>query len=66
MLTFAIFPFVLFFIGAFILLGPSVALSLQDYYRNRGRQAVACPETGQAGFREQVEESPNSTERCAG
>ncbi len=48
MLTFAIFPFVLFFIGAFILLGPSVALSLQDYYRNRGRQAVACPETGQA------------------
>ena len=48
MLTFAIFPILLFFAGAFIIVGPPVALSLQDYYKNRGRQPVACPDSGEA------------------
>ena len=47
MLTFAIFPILLFLPGAFLVTGLPVALSLQNYYRNRGRQRVVCPETGQ-------------------
>jgi len=47
MLTFAIFPILLFFLGAFLVTGLPVALSLQNYYRNRGRQPVICPDSGQ-------------------
>ncbi len=47
MLTFAIFPIVLFFLGAVLVTGLPVALSLQNYYRNRGRQSVSCPDSGQ-------------------
>ena len=47
MLTFAIFPIVLFFLGAFLVTGLPVALSLQNYYRNRGRQSVTCPDSQQ-------------------
>jgi hypothetical protein len=47
MLTFAIFPILLFFAGAFIIVGPPVALSLQDYYKNRGPQSLVCPDSGE-------------------
>lgn len=47
MLTFAIFPILLFFLGAALVTGLPVALSLQSYYQNRGRQSALCPETGQ-------------------
>jgi len=45
--TLALFLIPLFFIGAFLLVGLPVALSLQNYYANRGRQAVTCPDSGQ-------------------
>ncbi len=45
--TYALFLVPLFFIGAFLLTGLPLALSLQNYYRNRGRRLVSCPETGQ-------------------
>ena len=48
MWTFAIFPILLFFLGAFLVTGLPVALSLQNYYRNRGRQPVTCPDSEQA------------------
>jgi hypothetical protein len=48
MFTLALFLIPLFFIGAYLVIGLPVALSLQNYYRNRGRQSVTCPETGQA------------------
>jgi hypothetical protein len=48
--TYALFLVPLFFLGAVILTGLPVLVSLQDYYRNRGRQAVTCPDSGeQAG-----------------
>ena len=47
MLTFALFPLVLFFIGAILVTGLPVALSLQTYFQNRGRQSAICPENGQ-------------------
>jgi len=47
MLTFALFPLVLFFIGAFLVTGLPVALSLQTYFQNRGRQPVMCPQNGE-------------------
>jgi hypothetical protein len=47
MLTFAIFPILLFFLAAILVTGAPVALSLTEYYKNRGRQSVKCPETGQ-------------------
>jgi hypothetical protein len=47
MLTFAIFPFVLFFLGAVLVTGLPVAVSLVNYYQNRGRLPVTCPESGQ-------------------
>lgn len=47
MLTYAIFPFVLFFLGAALVTGLPLAVTLQTYYKNRGRKAVQCPETGQ-------------------
>jgi len=47
MLTFAIFPIVLFFLGAILVTGLPVVVSLQNYYQNRGRQPVICPDSGQ-------------------
>jgi hypothetical protein len=47
MLTFAIFPIVLFFVGAVLVTGLPVAVSLQNYYKNRGRQPVTCPDSGE-------------------
>jgi hypothetical protein len=47
MLTFAIFPFVLFFLGAALVTGLPLAATLHTYYENRGRKAVKCPDTGQ-------------------
>ena len=45
MLTFALFMIPLFFIGAILVTGLPVALSLQNYYKNRGRQSVVCPDS---------------------
>ena len=45
--TYAIFPFLLFFLAAVLVTGAPVALSLTEYYKNRGRHSVKCPETGQ-------------------
>lgn len=45
--TFAIFPILLFFLAAVLVTGAPVALSLTEYYKNRGRQSVKCPETRQ-------------------
>ncbi|MGC2111578.1 MAG: hypothetical protein WA655_18825 [Candidatus Korobacteraceae bacterium] len=53
MLTFAIFPVVLFFLGAVLVTGLPVALSLQNYYRSRGRESVTCPDNGQPADVEQ-------------
>ncbi len=47
MLTFAIFPIVLFFLGAVLVTGLPVVVSLQNYYKNRGRHSVTCPDSGQ-------------------
>ena len=47
MLTFALFPIVLFFLGAALVTGLPVALSLQSYFQNRGRQSAICPENGE-------------------
>jgi hypothetical protein len=47
MLTFALFPLALFFLGAVLVTGLPLAMSLQNYYRNRGRQAAICPENGE-------------------
>ena len=47
MLTFALFPIVLFFLGAALVTGLPVAVSLQSYFQNRGRQSAICPENGQ-------------------
>ncbi len=47
MLTYALFPFVLFFIGAFLVTGLPLASALEAYYKNRGRQSAICPENGQ-------------------
>jgi hypothetical protein len=44
MLTFALFPLALFFLGALLVTGLPVALSLQAYFQNRGRRAAICPE----------------------
>lgn len=44
--TYALFTVPLFFIGAFILTGLPLALSVQNYYRNRGRRLVPCPDSG--------------------
>ncbi len=45
--TYALFLVPLFFLGAVILTGLPVLVSLQDYYRNRGLQSVTCPDTGE-------------------
>jgi len=44
--TYALFLVPLFFIGAVLLTGLPVLLSLHDYYRNRGRLSVTCPDSG--------------------
>ncbi len=46
-LTFAIFPFLLFFLAAILVTGAPVAMALQSYYANRGRQSVKCPDNGE-------------------
>jgi hypothetical protein len=46
MLTFALFPLALFFLGAILVTGLPVALSLQSYFQNRGPQSAICPESG--------------------
>jgi hypothetical protein len=38
------FPIILFVIGAILLVALPVGLSLQSYFRNRGRRTVICPE----------------------
>jgi hypothetical protein len=48
MLTFVLFPLALFFLGAALVTGLPLAMSLQNYYRNRGRQSAICPENGEA------------------
>jgi hypothetical protein len=47
MLTFALFPLALFFLGAALVTGLPVALSLQSYFQNRGRHSAICPENGE-------------------
>jgi hypothetical protein len=47
MLTFAIFPFLLFFLGAALVTGLPLATTLHTYCENRGRRAVKCPASGQ-------------------
>ena len=44
---FALFPIVLFFLGAVLVTGLPVAVSLESYYANRGRKPAVCPDTGQ-------------------
>jgi len=46
-LILAIFPFLLFFLAAALVTGAPVAMALQDYYKNRGRNGVKCHESGQ-------------------
>jgi len=40
----ATFPLALFLIGAVVLLALPIGISLQSYFRNRGRRTVICPE----------------------
>ena len=46
--TLALFLIPLFLIGAFLITGGPVAISLQNYFRNRGRQSVTCPGSGKS------------------
>jgi len=41
---FAAFPIALFIIGALVLVALPFGISLQSYFRNRGRRTVVCPE----------------------
>ena len=41
---FAAFPLGLFFIGAVLLVALPIGISLQSYFRNRGRRSVVCPD----------------------
>ena len=41
---FSAFPIVLFIIGAILLVALPVGISLQSYFRNRGRRVIICPE----------------------
>ena len=45
--TYALFMIPLFLIGACLVTGLPVALSLRNYYRNRGPQSVKCPDSRQ-------------------
>src|ERR1019366_8111058 len=40
----ATFPIILFLIGAVLLVALPVGISLQSYFRNRGRRTVMCPD----------------------
>lgn len=44
---FATFPIVLFVIGAILLVALPIGISLQAYFRNRGRRPVICPDNHQ-------------------
>ena len=44
---FATFPLILFFIGAILLVALPIGVSLQSYFRNRGRRTVICPDNHQ-------------------
>jgi hypothetical protein len=46
-LVFAIFPVLLFFLAAVLVTGAPVAMAIQNYYANRGRQSVKCPDNGE-------------------
>jgi hypothetical protein len=41
---FALFPLALFVVGAVLLVALPVGISLQSYFRNRGRRSVICPD----------------------
>jgi hypothetical protein len=41
---FGAFPLALFFISAILLIALPVGMSLQSYFRNRGRKSVVCPD----------------------
>jgi hypothetical protein len=45
---YATFPIALFIIGAILLVALPIGISLQAYFRNRGRRAVICPDNHQA------------------
>src|SRR5271165_7481503 len=45
--VFAAFPLALFFISAILLIALPVGISLQSYFRNRGRRTVVCPDNHQ-------------------
>ena len=40
----SVFPLALFVVGAILLIALPVGVSLQSYFRNRGRRTVICPE----------------------
>lgn len=44
---FATFPIALFIIGAILLVALPIGISLQAYFRNRGRRTVMCPDNHQ-------------------
>jgi hypothetical protein len=44
----ASFPIILFIIGAILLVALPIGISLQSYFRNRGRRTVMCPDNHQA------------------
>jgi hypothetical protein len=44
--AYALFLVPLFFFGVYLVTGLPIALSLQNYFRNRGVQAVRCPDSG--------------------
>ena len=52
---YAAFPFVIFFIGAAVLVGLPLTATLRTYFHNRGRRRVVCPEDRQ---RAEVELDP--------
>ena len=46
--TYSLFFIPLFFVGAPLLTGLPVGLSLRSYFANRGRQSVTCPDSQQS------------------
>ena len=59
---YAVFPIVIFFVGAAILVGLPVAATLQSYFKNRGRRRVICPDDRHAA---EVEVDPKFALRAA-
>jgi len=45
---YAVFPIIIFFIGAAILVGLPLTSTLQTYFKNRGRRPVVCPDDRKA------------------